>query len=257
MRDTKIVKIIRFTLRLLLILLNLVAGLLIAALLFHRGNREYHHHKSIIRRWLKLCALIMGCKVKMIRPAEESRYICGSLFVANHISWLDIFVFGGWFTLRILSKSEVRNWPFFGWLSAASGTLFIERGRGAEESITEIRKALVNMDNVMIFPESTTSSGLAVKPFHPRLLKAAIEAQRPVIPVMIRYHDNNQPLTEIALDDENHIGLTMWRVLSRPRTQVIIQQFSPIWPDQHFSRTDLAKKCNSLISTGLATPHPQ
>jgi 1-acyl-sn-glycerol-3-phosphate acyltransferase len=250
-------KIIRFTLRLLLFLLNLGAGLLIAALVFHGGNREYHHHKSIIRRWLKLCALITGCKVKMIRPADQSNDVRGSLFVANHVSWLDIFVFGGWFTLRFLSKSEVRDWPFFGWLSAASGTLFIERGRGAKDSITEIQKALVNMDNVMVFPESTTSSGVAVKPFHPRLLKAAIEAKRPVIPVMIRYHDNNQPLTDIALDEENHIGVTMWRVLSRPRTQVIIQQFSPIWPEQHFSRTELAKKCNSQISMGLATLNPQ
>ncbi|MGD8909828.1 MAG: lysophospholipid acyltransferase family protein [Chromatiales bacterium] len=250
-------KIIRFTLRLLLILLNLVAGLLIAALVFHGGNREYHHHKSIIRRWLKLCALIMGCKVEMIHPADESSDVRGSLFVANHISWLDIFVFGGWFTVRQLSKSEVRSWPFFGWLSAASGTLFIERGRGAQDSISEIHKALVNMDNVMVFPESTTSSGISVKPFHPRLLKAAAEAQRPVTPVMISYRDNNQPLTDIALNEENHIGVTMWRVLSRPCTQVIIQQFSPIWPEQHSSRTDLAKKCNRLISAGLATLYTQ
>jgi 1-acyl-sn-glycerol-3-phosphate acyltransferase len=251
------VKIIRFTLRLLLFLLNLVAGLLIAALVFHGGNREYHHHKSIIRRWLKLNALIMGCRVEMIRPADENHDVRGSLFVANHISWLDIFVFGGWFSLRFLSKSEVRGWHFFGWLSAASGTLFIERGRGAQNSITEIRKALVNKDNVMVFPESTTSSGLTVKPFHPRLLKAAIEAQRPVTPVMISYHDNKQPLTDIAMDDENHMFMTMWRVMSRPGTRVIIQQFCPIWPEHYPSRTDLAKKCHSLISTGLTTLYSQ
>jgi 1-acyl-sn-glycerol-3-phosphate acyltransferase len=255
-------KLLRFTIRLLLFLINLLAGLLIAALLFHRDNREYHHHKSIVRRWLKLCALIMGCRVEMIKPPHEDSELCGSLLVAsllvaNHISWLDIFVFGGWFPVRFLSKSEVRGWPFFGWLSASSGTLFIERGRGSDNSVGEIRQALLNMDNVMVFPESTTTSGLGVRPFHPRLLKAAIEAQRPVIPCLISYRNRDSALTDIAWDDENHFLSTVWRVLSRLRTEVIIEQFDPLWPDQFNSRTDLAKKCHSLINERLMNLYPR
>jgi 1-acyl-sn-glycerol-3-phosphate acyltransferase len=251
------VNFLRFAVRLSLFLLNLIAGLLIAGLLFHRGNREYHHHKSIVRRWLKLCALIMGCRVEVIGPRHENSELCGSLLVANHISWLDIFVFGGWFPVRFLSKSEVRSWPFFGWLSASSGTLFIKRGHGSGNSVGEIRQALLNMDNVMVFPESTTTSGLGVKPFHPRLFKAAIEAQRPVVPCLISYHDRDGALTDIAWDDENHFLVTVWRVLSRPRTEVIIEQFDPLWSEQFDSRTDLAKKCHSMVNEKLMNLYPR
>ncbi|MBP8277987.1 MAG: 1-acyl-sn-glycerol-3-phosphate acyltransferase, partial [Propionivibrio sp.] len=42
----------------------------------------------------------------------------GSLIVANHISWLDIFVLNAARPMAFVSKSEVRHWPLAGWLAA-------------------------------------------------------------------------------------------------------------------------------------------
>ena len=103
---------------------------------------------------------------------------------------------------------------------------------------------------------ATTTSGIAVKPFHPRLFKTAIEARQPVVPLMISYHQNHHRSTDIAWDDENHFLATAWRVLSRKRTDVIVQQFEPVWPELSMSRTELAKTCHSQISRELTTLYP-
>ena len=51
------------------------------------------------------------------------------MLVANHVSWLDIFAINAIVPARFVAKSEVRRWPFVGWLCARAGTLFIERTR--------------------------------------------------------------------------------------------------------------------------------
>ena len=42
----------------------------------------------------------------------------GCLIVANHISWLDIFAINALRPAAFIAKSEVRQWPFIGWLAA-------------------------------------------------------------------------------------------------------------------------------------------
>src|SRR5690606_4128696 len=49
--------------------------------------------------------------------------------VANHASWLDIFVLGAASRLVFVAKSEVAGWPGIGWLARGAGTLFIRRDR--------------------------------------------------------------------------------------------------------------------------------
>lgn len=241
-------KALRFTLRLLLLWLHFIVGLLIAALFFHWKNRQYHQHKRIVQLWLWVAAKIMGCDIQLSDDAPEQEH---SLIVANHISWVDIFVLGGSFAVRFLSKSEIRSWPLFGWLSAVSGTLFIQRGAGSEEGIRLIADCLAQGDDVMIFPEATTTDGLSVKPFHPRLLKTAVSAQIAVTPVMISYSKNSQPDTGPAWTTDDDFISTLWYVLSQPKTQVQVHRFAPIKADPERSRTELAKDCHARIKTRL------
>src|SRR3546814_2777003 len=51
------------------------------------------------------------------------------LWVANHVSWVDIFVVNSVRATAFVAKSEIRGWPLIGWLAAGAGTLFIERGQ--------------------------------------------------------------------------------------------------------------------------------
>ena len=51
------------------------------------------------------------------------------LIVANHISWLDIFVLSSFQPARFIAKADLRRLPVVGRLIANVGTLFIERER--------------------------------------------------------------------------------------------------------------------------------
>ena len=244
-------KFLLLLIRSLLFVFHLLLGMIIASLFFHRENRDYRHHKEVIRLWLKLPALLFGCRLQITSDNPQTlTAIDGSLLVANHISWLDIFVLGGIFNIRFLSKSEIRSWPMFGWLSTSSGTLFIERGKGSEQSNEMITDVLLQGDNVMIFPEATTSDGLSVKPFHPRLFKSAIAAQKPVIPVMISYLTNHRPNRDIAWTLDRSFLQTLRYTLGSWRTEVQVHCFAPV-NSEGLSRKELARRCHVQIRERL------
>lgn len=115
----------------------------------------------------------------------------GSLIVANHVSWLDIFVINALRPSAFVSKSEVRDWPFIGWLAARNDTVFLRRGsRGHAKVVNAEIDALLNAGrDVAIFPEGTTTDGTHLLGFHAALLQPAVETGRPVLPLAISYHD--------------------------------------------------------------------
>jgi len=50
----------------------------------------------------------------------------GSLIVANHISWLDVYAINAARPMAFVCKSEVRSWPLIGWLAANTDSLLGE-----------------------------------------------------------------------------------------------------------------------------------
>ena len=112
-----------------------------------------------------------------------------ALMVANHISWLDIFVINSLEPCRFVAKSDIRGWPLVGWLCAKTGTIFISRGRPRD--VRAIYQGLVESikagDRIAFFPEGTTAAQGTLLPFHPNLFEAAIDAGVPVQPYALRY----------------------------------------------------------------------
>src|SRR5690242_17630443 len=109
-------------LRLLRVVLHLLEGLAICALLFPFANatgRQAH-----VGRWSrKLLAL---CRVQLyIQQATDVTPAPRALIVANHVSWLDIFVINALHPCRFVAKSDIRDWPLIGWLCEKAGTIFI------------------------------------------------------------------------------------------------------------------------------------
>jgi 1-acyl-sn-glycerol-3-phosphate acyltransferase len=50
-----------------------------------------------------------------------------TLYISNHISYLDIFVLGSILPGTFIAKSEIAKWPLFGQLARLQNSLFIER----------------------------------------------------------------------------------------------------------------------------------
>ena len=50
-----------------------------------------------------------------------------TIFVANHVSYVDILVLGAVLPGYFVSKAEVAKWPIIGWLGRFNGTVYINR----------------------------------------------------------------------------------------------------------------------------------
>ena len=90
------------------------------------------------------------------------------LIVANHVSWLDIFVLNTLQPARFIAKSELKRWPLVGRFATNAGTLFIDRARRHDTHKVNRHAAevLAHGDVIAIFPEGTTTDGRDVLPFH-------------------------------------------------------------------------------------------
>ena len=121
--------------------------------------------------------------------ADLSHAIPGALIVANHISWVDIFVINAALPSAFVSKEEVRHWPLIGWLAVNCDTVFLRRGsRGHAKIINgQIADILGKGNDVAVFPEGTTTDGTHLLHFHGALIQPALAVGRPVLPVALSY----------------------------------------------------------------------
>lgn len=177
---------IRLAWRLARVVVHLCEGLATCALVFPfvSSSRRARLTRGWSRRLLRLCRVEVDHVGGV--PALEH-----ALVVANHVSWLDIFVINALDPCRFVAKAEIRSWPVMGWLAAGAGTVFIARGNRRE--LRHVFKGLVEVlqqgERVALFPEGTTGLQGAVLPFHANLFEAAIDAGVPVQPYALAYVD--------------------------------------------------------------------
>ena len=141
----------------------------------------------------KLCCRIMGLKVRVVGTPAKARPV---LFVSNHVSYLDIPVLGSVVPVAFVAKTEVSQWPGYGWLAKLQRTVFVDRRRNTTKQQRALLHAhLAGGDALVLFPEGTSNDGNRILPFRSALLSVAEAAahERPlaVQPVSIAYTSVN------------------------------------------------------------------
>lgn len=113
----------------------------------------------------------------------------GTLFLANHVSYLDILILASQYPAVFVTSFEVKNSFFLGWLARLSGAYFVERRNRTtlKQDIKEIRQFLDSGLNVILFPEGTTSDGSTILPFKTALLEAVVNTNIEVRPLCLNY----------------------------------------------------------------------
>ncbi|MDF0605286.1 1-acyl-sn-glycerol-3-phosphate acyltransferase [Neisseriaceae bacterium TC5R-5] len=186
-------------------------------------------------------------------------YPPNTLLVANHVSWLDIFVLNSCTVSRFVAKSEIRAWPLFGWLIHISGAVFIDRGRRSDAAKVNktLAKAMKDGACMAVFPEATTSDGSGVLPFKASLFEAPLLSCGVVQPVALRYLGVDGALTR----EPAYIGdVTFWqsirKVLAVPSMKVEVHygQALRAWEDGLETRFVLAKQAYRDIAKALNVP---
>lgn len=180
----------------------------------------------------------------------------GSLIVANHISWVDIFVLNAARPVAFVSKSEVRNWPFVGRLTSKVDTVFLRRGsRGHARIVNAEIDALLNAGkDVAVFPEGTTTDGTHLLGFHGALLQPAVETGRPIQPLALSYEtlEGQRSLAPAYVGDTS-LFECLRAILSTPTLVARLRTGSAL-PTAGGNRRALAHAARGAIALSLGLP---
>jgi len=162
---------IRASIRLFLfaLLSIFVVGLQTIILPFYRGRASY---------WLPFfwqwgTRHIFGIKVfRNGKPVKDRQ----TMYVSNHISYLDIPVVGSCVIGSFIARGDLSNWPIFGYMSKMQQTIFISRDRkDAVAGKNALERKLKDGANLIIFAEGTSSDGAQVLPFKSSLFSLALD----------------------------------------------------------------------------------
>lgn len=237
------------------ILLHTLVGLVIASILFpFTGNQI---KAKLIQWWCAKLLTTFNIRVKVVGSLPtDSCFSSNSMLVANHISWSDIHALNSLVPLRFIAKSEIKNWPIFGYLVSKANTLFIDRSRrqDAKRTIDTAYASLQNGDNLCFFPEGTTTDGTEMKPFKSSLIQAAILAKSSIWPVAIHYPNSDGSInTKVAYAGETTLVESMRNMLSQQNPVVVLNFLTPISPSDYatMDRRSLTLHIESLIRKQL------
>lgn len=229
----------------------LVGGFLTARKLGAFDTPPRDRLPKYIQTFCRKTAEAFGIEVVQVEPVPKTH----GLWVSNHISWLDIPVVGSVAPVFFLSKAEIGEWPVFGKLVKAGGTLFIKRGSGDAGSVAkQIADFLRGGLSVVFFPEATTTNGTHIKKIYGKLLQAAIDTGLPICPVVIAYVDQDGKLSKDAAYFENTMADSLRKVIDSQGITAYVLPLEPIDPKGKDQR-ELTAILQTQMQEGLKKLH--
>lgn len=237
--------------RLLRLSLHFLVGLIAANLVLRRASTREATRTALIRWWMRTLCRILAVNITLRGQLHSGN----TLYVANHISWLDIPVMMGHINTRFVAKQELRRWPVIGFLAACANTLFLQRGNHDSTASTaeQITWALVQGQNVCVFPEGTSTSGSVVRRFYPRLYQPAILSHGWVQAITVNYPQlaGQNPVVPFIGDAE--LPTHLWRLLAETAIDAELVIHAPI-EAKRYTRDQLAEITQRQISAELHRP---
>jgi 1-acyl-sn-glycerol-3-phosphate acyltransferase len=236
------------------LLVHLLAGLPLVLLLINPLTRrirlpggERLNHRAI-RLWQTGLLAIFGFRVRRFGAPTA----WPAMFVANHVSWLDIVLLHSQCAVGFVAKAEISRWPLVGWLASRAGTIY--HHRGDNESLHGVMHQMVDRlrggDAVGVFPEGRTTDGRAIAVFHARIFQPAVLAEVPVQPVALRYGKGGAAQTDVAFLPGENFLFNFLRLLGDPSRRAEVHFLSPVavGPD---GRRRVAEACRAQIVAAM------
>lgn len=221
--------------------------------------RRYRRPNQVV--WSRVSCWLAGLRLRITGVPHTGG---PTLYVCNHLSYLDIPVLASKVNATFVAKADVARWPLFGVAARLTGTIFVHRvGSEARVQSHQMLSRLVGGENLLLFAEGTSTDGSAVAPFKSTLF--AIAEQAPagidlmVQPMSISYARarDGRPLTGALRDLYCWFGeATMFphlmRMLSLPGAEMEIRFLDPI-PARGTSRKELARRAEAAVAASVAT----
>lgn len=251
----------------LVVLWTLPAALLQAVLIRLPGRAKV----GFARFYWRVVTGLLGVRVRVLgrtkRAGPRRAPRRPIVFVANHSSWLDIPTLGGLLDACFVSKAEVGRWPGIGIVAALGRTVFVSRRAGdIGRERDEMRARLAGGDNLLLFPEGTSSDGSRVLPFRSAffsILEApegeGSDGQAPLVqPVSIVYDrlgwlpTGKAARPMFAWYGGMDLAPHFWRLAQQRGLRATVVFHAPLDPAQFPSRKALAQATWTVVAEGAA-----
>ena len=181
-------------------------------------GRRTRMNQHLVRLMASACAIEIVLEQTQTANLEPAKT---TLYLANHLSYLDVVILGACFPCNFLAKKEVSEWPLVGWCARATGCEFVAREflHGRVSALLRIRSRL-KKENMCVFPEgSTTSDDIPSKELWRRgQIWCALPEQTQVVCVGLCYEDQ----TQLAWIDDMEFVPHLWSVFKRQKTRVFV-----------------------------------
>ncbi len=219
------------------------------------------------RFYWRIFTRLIGIKVRVIghiASAADGRQV---VFVSNHSSWVDIPVVGGVVDGCFVSKRDVAKWPVIGTIARLGRTVFVSRSRTAIALERDAMRAkLAHGDNLILFPEGTSSDGSRVLPFRTSFFALAEVRQGdspkalPLIQPMSVVYDRlgglpagraSRPV--FAWYGDMDIASHFWRLSQHIGLRATILLHTPMEPASFADRKALSQAVWQVVADGAST----
>jgi len=211
------------------------------------GERVDHR---VIRAWSGVLLRIFGFKLRRIGTPVRGP----AMFVANHVSWIDIELMHSQKVVGFVAKSEISRWPLIGWLASRAGTIYHHRGNN--ESLNGVMHQMVERlqqgESVGVFPEGRTTDGLSLGPFHARIFQPAVLAVTTVQPVALRFGEHGSAQAQVAFATGENFLQNFLRLLGEPSRIAEVHFLEPLEAGDQ-GRRWLAERCRERIQAAMAS----
>lgn len=211
-------------------------------------------------------AAALGLEVRVIGELATKPAGRPVIFVSNHSSWVDIPVVGGVLPAAFIAKGEIAGWPVVRTIARLGRTVFVSRHRGSTaRERDEMQAVLARGDNLILFPEGTSSDGSRVLPFRTSFFSVA-EAKdigdrnrRPLIqPVSVVYDRLNglpagrssRPV--FAWYGDMDLASHFWRMAQHLDMRVTLLLHAPLDPATFPDRKSLAQAVWQTVADGAS-----
>ena len=150
------------------------------------------------------------------------------LFIANHLSWIDILLVAGATNSAFVAKADMADWPVLGWLASLNNSVYVSREARltVQDQMMLVRDAIGDRQPLTLFPEGTTADGISLLPFRSSLL-AAVTPPPAGVQVQPLAIDYGSAAPDIAWTDDESVGHNAFRVLARRGTLPVTLHFLP------------------------------
>jgi len=204
-----------------LILVSLI-WLIIGTMLQWMTTNSIKSSRWVVKNWAQWVLKILHIKVNFFGSVPTMQ----SIIMANHRSYLDIFILLAYFPESIVGKQELRQWPIIGQATKLARMILVDRTnfKSLFETMRKIEIALRSGSSVIIFPEGTTFKGPQTLNFKTGGFAVASKKGIQVIPCAINYSN----IEDAWVGDDLFIP-HFFRQMGKPVTEVNLWFGQPIY----------------------------